>query len=62
MVQADSGVMGDFLWHTLGPLEPIEHNLNVAAYLNIDADHVHPFIATVCTYSDGRTARHVTKL
>lgn len=51
MVQVASGVMGDFLWHTLAP---IEHNLSIVA------DHVHPFIATVCTFSDGRTAHHVT--
>lgn len=62
MVQVASGVMGDFLWHPLGPLAPIEHNLNAAAYLSIVAHHVHPFIAAVCTFSDGRTAHHVTKL
>ncbi len=33
--------------HTLGPLVPIEHRLNITAYLNIVADHVHPFMTTV---------------
>jgi len=36
-----------FFWHTLGPLVPIEHRLNAAAYLSIAADHVHPFMSTV---------------
>ncbi len=39
-------------WHTLGPLVPIEHCLNVTAYLSIVADHVHPFMTTVYTSSD----------
>ncbi len=51
MVQAAGGggvmVWGIFSWHTLGPLVPIEHRLNVTAYLSIVADHVHPFMTTV---------------
>ncbi len=31
----------------MGPLVPIEHRLNTTAYLNIVADHVHPFMTTV---------------
>ncbi len=48
-VQAGGGVMvwGIFSWHTLGPLVPIEHHLNTTVYLNIVADHVHPFMTTV---------------
>ncbi len=40
MVQAGGGVMvwGIFSWHTLGPLEPIEHHLNATVYLSIVAD------------------------
>ncbi len=47
MVQAAGGgvmVWGIFSWHTLGPLVPIAHRLNVTAYLSIVADHVHPFM------------------
>ncbi len=46
-VQATGGgvmVWGIFSWHTLSPLVPIEHRLNVTAFLSIAADHVHPFI------------------
>ncbi len=48
-VQAGGGVMvwGIFSWHTLGPLVPINYNLNATAYLSIVADHVHPFMTTV---------------
>ncbi len=49
-VQADGGgvmVWGIFSWHTLGPLVPIEHQLNATAYLSIVANHVHPFMTTV---------------
>ncbi len=55
-VQASGGgvmVWGIFYWHTLGPLVPIEHRLNATAYLSIVADHVHPFITTVYSSSDG---------
>ncbi len=54
-VQAGGGVMvwGILSWHTLGPLVPIEHCLNATAYLSIVADHVHPFMTTVYTSSDG---------
>ncbi len=50
-----NGVMmwGIFSWHTFSPLVPIEHRLNVTAYLSIVADHVHPFMTTVYTSSDG---------
>ncbi len=63
-VQA-GGVMlwGIFSWHTLGPLVPIEHRLNATAYLNIVADHVHPFMTTVYPSSDGYFQQgNVTKL
>ncbi len=56
MVQAGGGgvmVWGIFSWYTLGPLVPIEHRLNVTAYLSIVADHVHPFMTTVYPSSDG---------
>ncbi len=57
-VQAGGGgggvmVWGIFYWHTLGPLVPIEHCLNATVYLSIVADHVHPFMTTVYTSSDG---------
>ncbi len=53
-VQAGGGVMvwGIYPWHTLGPLVLIEHRLNGTAYLNIIADHVHPFMTTVYPSSD----------
>jgi len=43
---------GIFSWHTLGPLEPIEHHLNATVYLSIVADYVHPFMTTVYPSSD----------
>ncbi len=46
-------VLGIFYWHTLGPFVPIEHRLNVTAYLSIVAYHVPPFITTVYSSSDG---------
>ncbi len=57
-VQAGGGggevmVWGIFSWYTLDPLVPIEHCLNTTAYLSIVADHVHPFMTTVYTSSDG---------
>ncbi len=64
-VQAGGGVMvwGIFSWHTLGPLEQIEHRLNTTAYLSIVADHVHPFMTTVYPSSDGYFQQdNVTKL
>jgi len=42
-----------FSWHTLDPLVPIGHCLNVTAYLSIVSDHVHPFMATMYPTSDG---------
>jgi len=42
-----------FSWHTLGPLVPIGQSLNATAYLSIVSDHVHPFMATMCPFSDG---------
>ncbi len=44
-------VWGIFSWHTLGPLVQIKHRLNATTYLSIVADHVHPFITTVCPSS-----------
>ncbi len=68
-VQAGGGggvmVWGIFSWHTLGSLVPIEHRLNVTAYLSIVADHVHPFMTTVYPSSDATSSRimhHVTKI
>ncbi len=58
-------VWGIFSWHTLDPLVPIEHRLNTTAYRSIVADHVHPFMTTVYTSSDGYFStimHHVTKL
>ncbi len=55
-VQAGGGgvmVWGIFSWHTLGLLVPIEHHLNATDNLSIVADHVHPFMTTVHTSSDG---------
>ncbi len=55
-VQAGGGgvmVWGIFSWHTLGLLVPIEHRLNTTACLSIVADHVHPFMTTVYSSSDG---------
>ncbi len=55
-VQAGGGgvmVWGIFSWQTLGLLVPNEHHLNATAYLNIVADHVHPFITTVYPSSGG---------
>ncbi len=46
-------VWGIFSRHTSGPLVPIEHRLNATAYLSIVADHVHLFMTTVYTSSDG---------
>ncbi len=54
-VQAGGGgvmVWGIFYWHTLGPLVPIEHRLNITVYLSIVADHVHHFMTTVYSSSD----------
>ncbi len=55
VLAAGGGVMvwGIFSWHTLGPLEQIEHCLNATAYLSIAADHVHPFMTTMYPSSDG---------
>ncbi len=46
-------VWGIYSWHTLSPLVPIEHHLNATAYLSILADHVHPFMTTVNSSSEG---------
>ncbi len=67
-VQAGGGgvmVWGIFPWHSFGPLLPIEHRLNVSAYMSIVADHVHPFMTTVYPSSDATSSRimlHVTML
>ncbi len=45
-------VWGIFSWHTLGPLVPIEHHLNITTYLSFVADHVHLFMTTVYPSSD----------
>ncbi len=54
-VLAGGGVMvwGIFSWHTLGTLVLIGHSLNATAYLSIVADHVHLFMTTVYSSSDG---------
>ncbi len=66
-VQAGGGgvmVWGIFSWHTLMyHLVPIEHRLNVTAYLSIVVDHDHPFMTTVYPSSDATSSRimhHVT--
>jgi len=46
-------VWGMFSWHTLGPLAPIRHHLNVTGYLNIVSGHVCPFMASMYPSSDG---------
>ncbi len=55
VLAAGGGVMlcRIFSWHILGPLVPIEYCLNATDYLSIVADHVHPFMTTVYTSSDG---------
>ncbi len=50
-------VWGIFSWHTLGLLVPNEHRLNTTAYLSNVADHVHPFMTTVCPSSDATSSR-----
>ncbi len=59
-------VWGDFPWHTLGPLVPIEHILNATVYLSIVADHVHPFmdysVPIFWWNTSSRIMHHVTKL
>ncbi len=50
-VQADGGgvmVWGIFYWHTLGPLAPIEHNLNATAFLSIVTMSIHLWLQ--CTH------------
>ncbi len=67
-VQAGGGglmMWGIFSWHNLGPLVPTEHRLNATAYLNIVADHVHPFITTVyhlLMATSSRIMHHIIKL
>ncbi len=45
--------LGDIFLAHFGPLVPIEHRLNATVYLSIVADHVHPFMTTVYSSSDG---------
>ncbi|XDV42643.1 hypothetical protein PO909_011266 [Leuciscus waleckii] len=45
--------VGDVSWHTLGPLVSIGHRLNATAYLSIVSDHVHLFMTTMYSSSDG---------
>ena len=66
-VQADGGVMvwEIFSWHTLGALIRTDCHLNCTAYLTIVADHVHPFMTTLCHLlmaTPSRIMHHVTKL
>ncbi len=49
-----------FAWHALGLLVPIAHCLNASTYLNIVAEHVHPFMTTVYTSCDGNFQRDNT--
>lgn len=42
-----------FSWGTLGPIIPIEQSLTSVRYLNMVADQVHPFMATVFPAGDG---------
>jgi len=46
-------VWGMIYWHTLGSLVPIGHRLHAMAYLSIVSDHVHPFMDTMYSSSDG---------
>lgn len=55
-LQAGGGgtmVWGMFSWSTLGPLISLDITLNSTAYLNIVADHVHSFMATMFPSGDG---------
>ncbi len=53
MVQDDGGSVMVWGIYYLGPLVLIEHHLNATAYPSIVADHVHPFMNTVCPSCDG---------
>ncbi len=62
-----AGGCGIMVWGDifLAHLVPIEHRLNTTAYMNIVADHVHPFMTTVYPSSDATSSRimhYVTKL
>ncbi len=62
-----AGGCGIMVWGDifLAHLVPIEHRLNATAYMNIVADHVHPFMTTVYPSSDATSSRimhYVTKL
>lgn len=46
-------VRGLLSWLTLGLLIPIDHPIKVAAYLNIAAAHLYPFMATLYSSSNG---------
>lgn len=46
------GMLAIFTWQILDPLVPTEHCLNATAHLNVAADHVHPFMITVCLSSE----------
>ena len=59
--------MGDIFLAHFGPLVPMKHCLNTAAYLRIVADHVQPFMTTVYPSSDGylqqdNTPRHKAQI
>lgn len=48
ILQAGEGAVMVFgMWHTLGPLIPINHHLDATEYLSIADDHVRPFMATI---------------
>lgn len=52
-----------YFWHCLDHLVNSECYLNIAAYLSIDADHLHPFMTPVYSSSEGwfqekNTPRH----
>lgn len=54
-----------FSWHSLDHSLPTEHHLVNTAYLNITADHAHPFMITVCTHllaPSSMIIQNVTKL
>ena len=46
-------VWGVFSWHTLGPLIKVEQRLIATGYLNIIANQVYPFTATVYPSGNG---------
>lgn len=57
-------VLERFSWHTLGMIIPINHHMDTTSYLSIVADHVHPFMKTIYSSSNGyiQIMTNVTKV